>query len=48
MKNKMILQKVWDIYRFIQENLYLNRPDMRIGEDSFNSTLLLGILTALS
>ena len=48
MKNKMILQKVWDIYRFIQENLYLNRPDMRIGEDSFNSTLLLGIITALS
>jgi MoxR-like ATPase len=48
MTNAKISQKVWGIYRFIQENLYLNRPDMTIGEDTFNSALLLSLLTALN
>lgn len=48
MKNRKLLKKTWDIYSFIQENLYLNRPDMRIGENKFNSALLLGLLTALN
>jgi MoxR-like ATPase len=48
MTNDNVLKKVRDIYGFIQENLYLNRPDMKIGEGSFNSALLLGFLTALN
>jgi MoxR-like ATPase len=41
-------QKVRDIYGFIQDNLYLNRPDMRVAEESFNSALLFSLLTALN
>jgi hypothetical protein len=41
-------QKVRDIYGFIQDNLYLNRPDMRMAEESFNSALLFTLLTALN
>lgn len=48
MNNGNIRKKVRDIYAFIQENLYLNRPDMNVGEESFNSGLLLSLLTALN
>jgi MoxR-like ATPase len=41
-------RKIRDIYGFIQDNLYLNRPDMRVGEESFNSALLFSLLTALN
>lgn len=48
MKNRKLLKKAWDIYRFIEENLYLNRPDMQIGENEFNSALLFSFLTAIN
>jgi len=48
MENGSMRQKVRDIYGFIQNNLYLNRPDMRVGEESFNSALLFSLLTALN
>lgn len=48
MRNKDIRHKVRDIYGFIQENLYLNRPDMNIGGNRFNSALLFSFLTALN
>lgn len=48
MEDGSIRRKVRDIYGFIQDNLYLNRPDMRVGEESFNSALLFSLLTALN
>lgn len=47
MKPGDLRQKVWDVYGFIQEKLYLNRPDMEIKERKLNSTLLMSILTGL-
>jgi len=35
------------LYDFIGEHLYLNRPDLEVGGEKFNSTLLLSLLTAL-
>ncbi len=40
-------QKVWDIYNYIQENLYFNRPDLEIRGTALNSALLFGMLTGL-
>ena len=37
-----------DIYAFIQENFYLNRPDLTIGAETFNVALLFSLLTALN
>lgn len=48
MEDGNIRQKVRDIYGFIQDNLYLNRPDMRVGDESFNSALLISLLTTLN
>ena len=39
--------KVGQIYTFIQESLYLNRPDMEINGFHFNSALLMSLLTGL-
>lgn len=36
-----------DVYDFIGEHLYLNRPDLDLGGEKLNSTLLLSLLTAL-
>ncbi|MFW6147263.1 MAG: hypothetical protein ACOC6B_02615 [Thermodesulfobacteriota bacterium] len=47
-KNGNLRQKVRTIYHFIRDNLYLNRPDMRVGEESFNAALLFSLLTALN
>ena len=38
---------VRDLYDFISEHLYLNRPDLDLGGEKVNSTLLLSLLTAL-
>ena len=38
---------VRDVYDFIGEHLYLNRPDLDLGGEKLNSTLLLSLLTAL-
>jgi len=35
------------LYDFMSEHLYLNRPDLEVGGEKFNSTLLLSLLTAL-
>ena len=35
------------LYAFMSEHLYLNRPDVEVGGEKFNSTLLLSLLTAL-
>jgi hypothetical protein len=48
MNEKAVLKKVWDIYRFIENNFYLNRPDMKIRGKAYNSALLLSFITALN
>ncbi|MBW2058267.1 MAG: hypothetical protein JRH07_10950 [Deltaproteobacteria bacterium] len=40
-------KRVKEIYRFLEENLYFNRPDMEIKGERFNTSLLFGLLTAL-
>ena len=46
-KNGAMREKVRRIYDFIQESLYLNRPDMEINGFQFNSALLMSLLTGL-
>jgi MoxR-like ATPase len=46
-ENGALREKVRDIYRYIEENLYLNRPDMEVGGVRFNSALLMSLLTGL-
>ncbi|MGD9115185.1 MAG: AAA family ATPase [Desulfobacterales bacterium] len=46
-KDGALREAVLEIYNFIGENLYLNRPDMEINGDKFNSTLLMSLLTGL-
>lgn len=40
--------KVRQIYDYIQENLYLNQPDITINNEAFNSALLMSLLVGLS
>jgi MoxR-like ATPase len=46
-KNGAMRKKVLQIYDFIEESLYLNRPDMEINGSRFNSALLMSLLTGL-
>jgi len=46
-KNGDLRKTVWGIYNYIQENLYLNRPDMEVRGVQFNSALLMSLLTGL-
>jgi MoxR-like ATPase len=46
--NGILREKVRDIYRYIEENLYLNRPDMEMRGEAFNAALLMSLLTGLS
>ncbi len=39
--------KLRDMYTFISERLYFNRPDLSVQGESANATLLLSLLTAL-
>ena len=39
--------KIRDMYAFISERLYFNRPDLSVQGESANATLLLSLLTAL-
>ena len=39
--------KVQDIYAYIGEQLYVNRPDLEVRGEAVNATLLLSVLTAL-
>jgi hypothetical protein len=41
-------ERVRTIYRFLEENLYFNRPDTEIHGEGFNTALLFGLLTALN
>jgi len=43
----MLRETAVEIYNYIHENLYLNRPDLEIQGKRFNSALLLGLLTGL-
>ncbi|HIC90577.1 MAG TPA: hypothetical protein EYP21_00635 [Syntrophaceae bacterium] len=40
--------KVRNIYRFIEDNLYFNRPDMEIKGERYISSLLFSLLTCLN
>ncbi len=40
-------KQVMEIYRFISDHLYFNRPDIEIKGERFNSAILLSLLTAL-
>jgi MoxR-like ATPase len=40
--------KLRDIYAYINENLYYNRPDLHVQNESANATLLLILFTALT
>jgi MoxR-like ATPase len=46
-KNGALREKVREIYNYIQEGLYLNRPDMKVKGKPFNSALLMSLLTGL-
>jgi MoxR-like ATPase len=46
-RNGALRETVREIYRYIQENLYLNRPDMEVKGVQFNSGLLMSLLTGL-
>jgi hypothetical protein len=46
-KHADLKKTVQKIYDFIGEGLYLNRPDMEIKGERFNSTLLMSLLTGL-
>ncbi|MBL7204130.1 MAG: hypothetical protein ISS63_07350 [Desulfobacteraceae bacterium] len=46
-KNGTLREKVRDIYNYIQDNFYLNRPDMEVRGERFNSALLMSLLTGL-
>ena len=48
MTDDSIRNKVLEIYDFSQNSLYLNRPDIRIGENRFNAALLFSLLTAIN
>ena len=41
-------EKVKKIYDFISENLYFNIPDIEIGDNYYNASLLFGVLTCLN
>ena len=45
--NKDLRLKAFQIYRYISENLYLNRPDMKVNNENFNSALLMSLLAGL-
>jgi MoxR-like ATPase len=47
-KNGAYQERIKGIYRFLEENLYFNRPDMEIDGEKYNTALLFGILTALN
>lgn len=48
MENGKYRHTVRQLYDFIQSHLYFNRPDLWVGTEEFNSTLLFTLLTALT
>jgi MoxR-like ATPase len=47
-QNGNLRDKVRDIYNYIQEHLYLNRPDLEVKGKPFNSGLLVSLLSGLT
>ena len=45
--NDAIRAKALHIYRYIRDHLYLNRPDMTVAGEDFNSALLMSLLVGL-
>jgi MoxR-like ATPase len=43
-----VRRKALDIYAYIRDHLYLNRPDMAVNDEEFNSALLMSLLIGLS
>ena len=48
MENGKYRHTVRQLYDFIQSHLYFTRPDVQIGGEQFNSTLLFTLITALT
>ncbi|MFC1857384.1 AAA family ATPase [Thermodesulfobacteriota bacterium] len=46
-RNNALREKAHNIYKYIEENLYLNRPDMEVKGIRFNSGLLMSLLTGI-
>ena len=42
-----VRRKALDIYAYIRDHLYLNRPDMAVNDEEFNSALLMSLLVML-
>lgn len=40
-------EKIWKIYSYIKDNLYLCRPDITVNNIGLNSALIFGIMTSL-
>lgn len=45
--NESLRSTALDIYRYICDHLYLNRPDMKVNGEDFNSALLMSLLVGL-
>jgi len=46
-ENGVLREKVHQIYNYIQDELYFNRPDLRIKGSRYNSALMMSLLTGL-
>ena len=46
--NDALRAKALQIYRYISDHLYLNRPDLTVNGEDFNSALLLSLLIGIS
>jgi MoxR-like ATPase len=46
-KKNSFQKQVMELYRFIHDHLYFNRPDLEINGERFNSTILFSLLTGL-
>ena len=47
MENGTYRETIRQLHDFIQSHLYFNRPDVQVGGEQFNSTLLFSLLTAM-
>ncbi|HJX60567.1 MAG TPA: hypothetical protein VJ462_04710 [Thermodesulfobacteriota bacterium] len=47
MKKNAFQKQVMELYQFIHDHLYFNRPDLEINGERFNSTILFSLLTGL-
>lgn len=43
-----VRRKALDIYAYIRDHLYLNRPDLWVNDEEFNAALLMSLLVGLS